>query len=626
MTESVRPWRTILAAAIVAAPMLLVCPAGAQDGGVVPTSPPPAAAPAAVPADLASPRATLRTFLVAMRAEDDAQATRCLDLSTVDASAGKHLADLLLDTLDRIEFVSYSEHPDQWMLENVADLRSITRWTVFPREDNARHRQIVRRYEPEGSIVLARGEDGAWRFGAETVAGISALHDSLREMPLLYGEGAAGQNLVLRLEEQLPASLVETKFLTVKGWQWIGLLGLIVVGLTLDLAVRLLLTLIARRMITRRGGDTPVETLRRTVRPFGLAAAGLFWLGTIGLLGLPPPALQFLLPAVRTFAMLAAVWAAFRLTDLLTEVLASRAAGTRTKIDDLLVPLVRKTAKVFITAIGLIYLADSFDIEILPLLTGLGIGTLAFGLAAKDSIENLFGSVAVITDRPFEVGDWVKIGDVEGTVEELGFRSTRIRTFYNSLVTMPNATLVRAVVDNYGRRKYRRWTTHLGVTYDTPPERLESFCEGIRELIRVHPFTRKDYYQVWLHKFGPSSLDILLYVFHEAPDWQTELRERHRLMLDIIRLAQHLDVELAFPTQTLHVQTEDGAAAPAPPEVPPADREGQALRDGRLAVRRLTEHAPWRREKPGPYRFEHEAGGDDEDDTQIESRVGGDAG
>jgi MscS family membrane protein len=143
----------------------------------------------------------------------------------------------------------------------------------------------------------------------------------------------------------------------------------------------------------------------------------------------------------------------------------------------------------------------------------------------------------------------------------------------------------------------------------------------------VHPYTRKDYYQVWMHQFGPSSLDVLLYVFHEAPDWQTELRERHRLILDIIRLARHLGVEFAFPTQTLHVHGEDAAAAPPPPpEIPGTDRSGQAMRDGRVAVRRLTEHATWRREKPGPYRFEHDTEPGEDDDSQVESRVGGDAG
>jgi small-conductance mechanosensitive channel len=121
------------------------------------------------------------------------------------------------------------------------------------------------------------------------------------------------------------------------------------------------------------------------------------------------------------------------------------------------------------------------------LLAGLGIGGIAFALAAKDTVENLFGSVTVLVDRPFQVGDWVVIGDQEGTVEEIGFRSMRLRTFYNSRITIPNSLLVKSAVDNLGARRYRRVKCMIGVQYDTPPDRIEAFCEGIRELIRRHP-------------------------------------------------------------------------------------------------------------------------------------------
>ena len=113
------------------------------------------------------------------------------------------------------------------------------------------------------------------------------------------------------------------------------------------------------------------------------------------------------------------------------------------------------------------------------------------------------------------------MGDIEGTVAKIGFRSTRVRTFYNSLITFPNAMLIRSAVDNLGRRLYRRLKFTLGVTYDTPPEKLEAFIEGIRELVRRHPYTRKDYYHVYFHGYGANSLDILVYIFFIAPEWGT---------------------------------------------------------------------------------------------------------
>jgi MscS family membrane protein len=201
------------------------------------------------------------------------------------------------------------------------------------------------------------------------------------------------------------------------------------------------------------------------------------------------------------------------------------------------------------------------DWRITAVLGALGVGGVALAFAAQDTIGNFFGSITVLFDRPFGIGDWIIIGDVEGTVERVGFRSTRVRTFYNSMVTIPNSMMVNTQVDNYGARRYRRVKVMLSVTYSTPPEKIDAFCEGIRELIRLHPYTRKDYYHVYFNQFADSSLDILLYAFFEVPDWGTELRERHRLFVDILRLADRLGIEFAFPTRTVWLERSRDAAA-----------------------------------------------------------------
>jgi len=192
--------------------------------------------------------------------------------------------------------------------------------------------------------------------------------------------------------------------------------------------------------------------------------------------------------------------------------------------------------------------------EMTTILGALGIGGMALAFAAQDTLGNFFGSITVLFDRPFGIGDSVVIGDVEGTVEKVGFRSTRIRTFYNSLITIPNSRMTNTHVDNYGARRYRRLRTVLSLTYSTPPEKIDAFCEGVRELIRLHPYTRKDYYHVYFNQFSASSLDIMLYVFFDVPDWSTELREKHRLFVDILRLTDRLGVEFAFPTQTVWLE------------------------------------------------------------------------
>ena len=247
-------------------------------------------------------------------------------------------------------------------------------------------------------------------------------------------------------------------------------------------------------------------------------------------------------------------------------------------------------------------------------------------LASTSALGNVISGIALIYTRAFQIGDWVQIENSTGEVIRTSLIATRILTRQNVVVTIPNGNLVRATVDNYGRRRYRRFKTHLSITYDTPPDKIEAFCEGIRELIRLHPYARKDYYQVWLHQFGPSSLDVLVYMFHEAPDWTTELRERQRLMLDIIRLADHLGVEFAFPTETVHLYQESPDAKRSPADAPGTGDDERAEREGRRAVHAVTAAAGWRTRQPEPYVFTAATPAQDADDSQIESKRAGRAG
>jgi MscS family membrane protein len=406
------------------------------------------------------------------------------------------------------------------------------------------------------------------------------------------------------LSEIVPESLRQGQVLGVAYWQWLGMLVLIFAGFVLDHLVRAVARPVIRRVVRRFHSAVEKRAIRDTVRAVGLFSAALFWRLWIPAVALSGLAAEIALAATDVFAVLTGAWAAWKLADLICEVLLHQAERTEGKFDDILVPLFRKTVKVFIVAFGVVYSAQSLNINIVPLLTGLGIGGLAFAFAAKDTIENFFGSVAVILDRPFEVGDWVVIGDVEGTVEELGFRSTRVRTFYNSQVTIPNSTLVRATVDNYGRRRFRRWKTTIGVQYDTSPEKLVAFTEGIRELVRRHPYTRKDFYQVWCNDFADSSLNILLYIFHEVSDWSTELRERERMFVDIVRLADRLGVQFAFPTRTVHLYREEKEPVAARYQTPVGSTDSEAVKAGIRAARELTEQQFWRKDPPGPMQFE----------------------
>jgi MscS family membrane protein len=602
--------RTWIVALICTGFVLLAPPAlGAQDEQAEGTTTASAGDP-----QLSSPRATMTTFLVAINDYSNAgssdsaknRAILCLDIeSDIPTQTKWNIAADLYAVLGRIGEVQ---------LENLPDTLDGPSYQYYPQQDwKMTHHQLFASKHPGYSIAMSRDIDGNWRFDRTTIETINAFAIETEDDETLAGV-TLQKTLMGKIRSAVPGSLKGSTSLGLEYWQWIGILVVIFIGLLVDLLFRSVFRKLWHRFEVKRGREVEKESLKRAVRPFGLLGAASVWYLALDLGLLPVTPTIVLMVAVRVVLMVSLVWAAFRVTDLISDWLSGQAAKTETKFDDLLVPMITRTAKLFIGAIGLIYIASAFSIEIMPLLTGLGIGGLAVAFAAKDTIENFFGSIAVIMDRPFEIGDWIYVNDVEGTVEDLGFRSTRIRTFYNSLVTVPNATLVRAKVDNYGRRKYRRYTTKLNVTYDTHPDKIEAFCSGVREIVKLHPYTRKDYYHVWLNGFGPHSLDILVYIFFECPDWSIELREKHRFMLDVVRLAERLGVEFAFPTQKIHLSKDEIPAEKL--ETPDANSERRWVLEGRKAARELTQNQPWKDELPGDVSFaedfesEYEARGD----------------
>lgn len=343
-----------------------------------------------------------------------------------------------------------------------------------------------------------------------------------------------------------------------KTWQWIALGILTFLGVVLDRVVRMVVHRTVQRFTRARGVEAGQSRLRKFERPLGIWVGTFFfrtWLAAVQLTDRIENVLQISSGVILAFV---GVWAVYGLVDVMCDFLEARAKQSRNKFDDMFVPLFRRTLKIIVVIGGLIFLATKWTDDLWSVVAGLGLGSVAIAFAARDSVENLFGTFTVLLDKPFTIGDWITMGKLDGDVESVGFRSTRVRTFYNSIITVPNRHFISGQVDNMGARRYRRIKATLGLTYDTPPEKVEAFCEGIRELIRNHPHTRKNGFHVYLNGMGASSLDILLYCFVEVPDWSAELAEKHRLLADILRLAKALEVDFAFPTQSLHmVQPED---------------------------------------------------------------------
>lgn len=257
------------------------------------------------------------------------------------------------------------------------------------------------------------------------------------------------------------------------------------------------------------------------------------------------------LKVVLAYSLLLLIW---QLLDLLEQLIVSKLKDQNTdSITKHLLPYSKKILKVLSAIIIVLIFLQNSGLNVSSLLASLGIGGIAIALAAKETLSNFFGGFTVIMDKPFAVGDWIVCNNIEGTVEDIGFRSTKVKTFYDSLLTIPNSVISDSIVDNLGKRKARRTRITLDITYDTPPEKILSFVEGIKGIIQSNPCTRKDYYQCYFSGYGPHSLQILLNFFLKVLDWDSELAQKQNIFLEILRLSQKLQVQFAFPTQTLDI-------------------------------------------------------------------------
>jgi len=252
---------------------------------------------------------------------------------------------------------------------------------------------------------------------------------------------------------------------------------------------------------------------------------------------------------------LSAVLLISRIINSLAEVMLSRATKTESKLDDQLIPLLRRVGQFLLWSVGGIFLLQNYGVDVTSLITLGSLATVGIALASKDALENLFGSIVAFVDQPFQIGDWVIIDNsIEGVVEEVGFRSTRIRAFTNSLITVPNAKITRCTVNNFGKRDMRRFKCMIGLRYDTPVEKMEEYLQEVRTLLSENPAIVKDAIFVYLNKMSASSLDIMVYTFFVVPDWRAELVEKEKLFLGFMKTAQRVGVGFAFPTQTIELE------------------------------------------------------------------------
>lgn len=286
----------------------------------------------------------------------------------------------------------------------------------------------------------------------------------------------------------------------------------------------------------------------------------LFLLGGLslafGVLPLPrqPNVRGFIFGGIKVLLGGDLLWFLFRSVDVGVQYLSRLAQRTGSKLDDQLVPLIRKALKLTLGIICFLWVIQNLGFSVSSLIAGLGIGGLAVALAFQDTLSNFFGSIFILLDRPFAVGDWIKVGDVEGIVEDIGFRSTRIRTWPKSVVSIPNKTVAGETIENWSKMPKRRVYQTVGVTYQTTPDEMEKAVAAIREILRNDGGVDKEYIIVRFSEFADSSLNILVYYFTRAVGFADHLATKERINLAIMRALENLGLSIAFPTRTLYFE------------------------------------------------------------------------
>jgi MscS family membrane protein len=363
------------------------------------------------------------------------------------------------------------------------------------------------------------------------------------------------------LERHLPAPLLEVGPRGLHWWQWLALplalLLALALGWVLGWATRQALGHLAQRTSTT-WDDVLLERLAPPIT--------LFWALVVATALRPVLALDgafddLLGRGVKAGFFLAVFWGAFRAIDVAFGMLAEAPAARRDVGLRGLVPLLRKAAKVTALALGLIAVLTELGFQVTSLLAGLGIGGLAVALAAQKTVENLIGSVAIGVDQPFRVGDFVAVDGIQGTVEQVGMRSTRLRTLDRTLVTLPNGKLADMRIESFAARDSFRLAVTLGLTYGTTAAQLRRVLEEARAYLAAHPAAAPEAPVVRFAGLGDSSLTVEVMAWLVAPDFDAFSDLRGEVLLKLMEIVEGAGASFAFPTRTVHLVP--------PPAAPP---------------------------------------------------------
>ena len=480
----------------------------------------------------------------AMHLQESAQ--RSLDLSELPPAtvheSSRRLAIQLKEVLDRIALPPVESIPDAQTMAKA----EFKRWTI-----------------PGTEIQIAQVKTGpragAYLFTPETLSRLPEFYAKVRDLPYKPGASVGWYDfstyspvgVAMALHRILPPRWLldtpqhrtRTLFLDQPVWRWLSILVVLGAGFA---AVRW-----SFRLSSYWANREPARKWVELLRPLSIVLVTPFAVVILAeVLRVSGTLYEVATRSLWTVFFLALTWLVWVAGGVVAESLISVEKLRTSSIDSQLVRLMLRLLTIVVAIAILVRGADRIGLPAYSVLAGLGVGGLAVALAAQQTLANLLGSLIIMFEKPFAIGHAIKLKDFEGTVESVGFRSTRIRTPSNSLVTIPSSQLVNSPIDNMELRQYRQVRTILNLTYDTPHGKIEDFLEGIKHILLTHPNTRKDNIQAVLYDLGPDSLNILLNFFLQVPNRAAELNERERVLLDILILAEAKDICFATPPET----------------------------------------------------------------------------
>ncbi|MCB1125977.1 MAG: mechanosensitive ion channel family protein [Verrucomicrobiae bacterium] len=500
---------------------------------------------------LRNPRDTLRTFLEEMgRFERGGRANvlRTLDLQGFPTMTKEEDATLmafyLKEVLDRVGTVLYQEIPN----------------------DPDQHEAYVHFRHQQGNIMIApfAREDGPaeWRFTADTLHHIRALYAAIEDMPAERGapgaEDASSYFAVRReVRGSVPALLHPLGPMEL--WQWLALAVFLLTSLSLAMAVSGLILWTLRR---RKGAPTAFSTRRQQLMvtwPLRSTFAGFLWYLKIGMLGLPEVVAGPFRSVAGTLAIASAVWLIYRGVGVAAD-FSSRTVGTSGH-RAVLTSLTFGTLRIVVIVVGALLLAGVWSIPYSGVLAGLGIGGLAFALAAQPTLQNMIAGFTLFADDPLSVGDFCRYGDKIGTVEQIGLRSTRIRSLDRTVVTIANSEFANLQLENFAKRDRVLLRTTLQLRYETTADQLRFVLAELRRLLVGHPRIHPDPARVRFVGFGAHSLDVEMFAYVLTRDYNDYLAVREDVYLRVMQLVLRSGTGFAFPSQVNYLARDAGIDA-----------------------------------------------------------------